>query len=231
MRPCRRRLIDLAELADLPKHACIVKRAADFGDELCVRVGRTALAVCAGVLGYAQTAIDVGGVLCLVNGSIMRIICRGDVGGNAGGLGEHVARLFALCLREVSDEVTHVLGVEARVAVAAGLFLIGEHSDDGLHRVLAVEDSFKCRVCANAVIVAVSADEAAVKADIHRLERRDELDLCGDEVASTMPYFSFKRRMMFSLYASLASSSRTGRLPMRMLRSSPVKAVPSGFVA
>ena len=31
-------LIDLAELADLPKHACIVKRAADFGDELCVRV-------------------------------------------------------------------------------------------------------------------------------------------------------------------------------------------------
>ena len=92
-------LIDLAELADLPKHACIVKRAADFGDELCVRVGRTALAVCAGVLGYAQTAIDVGGVLCLVNGSIMRIICRGDVGGNAGGLGEHVARLFALCAR------------------------------------------------------------------------------------------------------------------------------------
>ena len=175
-------LIDLAELADLPKHACIVKRAADFGDELCVRVGRTALAVCAGVLGYAQTAVDVGGVLYLVNGSIMRIICRGDVGGNAGGLGEHVARLFTLCLREVSDEVTHVLGVETRVAVAAGLFLIGEHSDDGLHRVLAVEDSFKCRVCADAVIVAVSADEAAVKADIHRLERRDELDLCGDEV-------------------------------------------------
>ena len=112
----------------------------------------------------------------------MRIICRGDVGGNAGGLGEHVARLFALCLREVSDEVTHVLGVEARVAVAAGLFLIGEHGDDGLHRVFAVEDRFKCRVCADAVIVAVSADEAAVKADIHRLERRDELDLCGDEV-------------------------------------------------
>lgn len=45
-------LIDLAELADLPKHACIVKRAADFGDELCVRVGRTALAdVRQGVLG------------------------------------------------------------------------------------------------------------------------------------------------------------------------------------
>ena len=54
-------LIDLAELADLPKHACIVKRAADLRDELCVRVGRATLAACAGVLGYAQTAIDVSG--------------------------------------------------------------------------------------------------------------------------------------------------------------------------
>ena len=68
-------------------------------------------------------------------------------------------------------------------ADGADFFLVGKQAAAGVFgRFVNAEDRIDGSICANAVIVAVSADEAAVKADIHRLECRDELDLCGDEV-------------------------------------------------
>ena len=93
--------------------------------------------------------------------------------------------LHAGILGEVVDEILEVGGVEAGVSVGADLLFVGEDRDGGVGRGLTlchVEVRDCGRIGADLIVMAVGADHAAVKADVHGLVCRDEFELGGLEI-------------------------------------------------
>ena len=91
--------------------------------------------------------------------------------------------LQALGGGQIRHKIVEILRGQARVAHAANLLLVRQHRNSGVLRRLALEDSLQSRVSAHPVVVAVGADHAAVKANVHRFEGRDKFQLGGDQVA------------------------------------------------
>ena len=84
---------------------------------------------------------------------------------------------------QICHKIVEEFRGQARVAHTADLFFIRQHCDGGILGSLALEDSLQRGIGAHAVIVAISADHAAVKADIYRFESRHEFQLGRDQVA------------------------------------------------
>ena len=93
-----------------------------------------------------------------------------------------MARFKALGLCEVGDKIAQEFGVEASVAVAADFLTVRQNGENGVLRVFCSQNGRKGRVGAYAVVVAVSANHAAVKANIDCFGRRNELDVSGKKV-------------------------------------------------
>ena len=75
------------------------------------------------------------------------------------------------------------MGGHARRADAADLLLIGDDAAEGVfRRALIIEHRHHRRIRADAVVVAVGQNHAAVKAHIARLARRNDLKLRGEEI-------------------------------------------------
>lgn len=74
------------------------------------------------------------------------------------------------------------LGLHAGHALGADLLLVGEDADGGLLRRFELQDGRELGVGADAVVMAVGADHAAVKAQVPRVGGRDGLKLSGDEI-------------------------------------------------
>ena len=67
-------------------------------------------------------------------------------------------------------------------AIGADLFLIGEDADAGLFRILNIEYRLQLGIGADSVVMAVSADHRAVKADFGHIIGGDSNQLCGEEI-------------------------------------------------
>ena len=78
--------------------------------------------------------------------------------------------IFPGGFREVRDEITKIRRIQAGVALGADFLFIRKAGDERVIRVLDGENRFRRRIRADAVIVAVSADHAAVQTDVARRE-------------------------------------------------------------
>ena len=74
------------------------------------------------------------------------------------------------------------LGLHTGHALGADLFLVGEDAHGGLLRHVQLQNRGQFRIRADAVVMAVGADEAAVKAEVAGVRCRDGLQLGGDKI-------------------------------------------------
>ena len=175
--------IHAAQLAGLPQDVVVVQQVPNLAHELGGSIRGAALAAGAGVLDNAYALVQIAGVVGLISGSIGGVISGGHVSGEAGGLGQHIVAVHPVLLGQGVDKVPQIGGLQASVAGAAGLFLVGENGDDRLlGNLAAVEDGFQGGIGADPVIVAIGAYHAPVQADVHSLKGGHKLNLSGDEV-------------------------------------------------
>ena len=88
----------------------------------------------------------------------------------------------AEALRQIHEEVFQIGGAETRIAVAAGLLLVGEDGHGRVNGLLDVECRRECRIGANPVVMTVDTDQAAVKADLLSRECRYCLQLRREKI-------------------------------------------------
>ena len=74
------------------------------------------------------------------------------------------------------------LGLHTGHALGADLFLVGEDAHGGLLRHVQLQNRGQLRIRADAVVMAVGADEAAVKAEVAGVCRRDSLEFSGNKI-------------------------------------------------
>ena len=87
---------------------------------------------------------------------------------------QHVLGAAQICHKGVERA-----GLHAGYAVRADLLLVREDADRGLFRGHSVKNTCKLCIRADAVVVTVGRDEAAVKADVARLAGGDDFELGG----------------------------------------------------
>ena len=92
------------------------------------------------------------------------------------------AKVRSLRLAQALHKVLERLTLHAGHALGADLFLVGKDADSRLGGMLHVEDGGKLGIGADAVVVAVAADEAAVKSEVAHIEAGDDLQLRGEEI-------------------------------------------------
>ena len=174
--------VGLAKLGHLPHDAVAVEQPADAAHDLGRRVGRAALAAGAGVLAQAHAVVDIGRVAALIDLGEVGVVSGGDVGRDAEGVCKAVGQLDGLHSAERLHEVLKRLGLHTGHALGADLFLVGEDAHGGLLRHVQLQNRGQLRIRADAVVMAVGADEAAVKAEVAGVCRRDGLQLGGDKI-------------------------------------------------
>ena len=174
--------VGLAELGHLPEHAVVVHQLAHLADNLGAGVARAALAAGAGVLAQRHAVVAERGVALIVNIGKVRVVGRRHVRAQAEGVGKAVGQLHALRAAHIAHEPFKGLREHTGNTLRADLFLIGKDADGGLLGRNGVENACKLCVGADAVVVTVGSDEAAVKADVARLAGGHDLELGGDEV-------------------------------------------------
>ena len=96
---------------------------------------------------------------------------------------EHILQIHTLRLCEVADVVIEEVRLGTGVAVRSDFFLIGENRDRRVLRILGHKLRHECRIRADSVVLAVAADQRAVKADVARLCSRHKLDFRSREIA------------------------------------------------
>ena len=82
-----------------------------------------------------------------------------------------------------SDEIAQKIALHTRIAVAADLLFVSQIGDAGLLHILGVQRRHQSGISAHLVVVAVSADHAAVKTDVLCLEGRRKTQLGREEIA------------------------------------------------
>ena len=174
--------VGLAQFRHLPDNAVVVEQLADITHHFGGGVGCAALAAGAGVLAQAHAVVEIGAVAALVDLGKVGIIGSGHVGGQAEGMGEAGPQIGALGLAHVFHEPVEGLGLHAGHTLGADFFLVGEDTHGGALRDIQIEQGSQLGVGADAVIMAVGADEAAVKAQLPGLGGGDGFQLGGDEV-------------------------------------------------
>ena len=167
----------------MPADLFFVKKPAHFAHEFRAGVRRARFAAGAGVFCHDYAAVEVGGVFLFNHIRESGVKGGVHIRGQAAGAAEHVARLQPFHAGEIRDEIFEIGGVEAGVAIAARLLLIGEDGDRRIFRLFAGKGRHSGRVCAHTVVMAVAADHAAVKADVAHREGGHELKLRAEEIA------------------------------------------------
>src|SRR5699024_8462915 len=128
----------------LPQDVVVVQQVPNLAHELGGSIRGAALATGAGILDNAYALVQIAGVVGLISGSIGGVISGRHVSGEAGGLGQHIVAVHSVLLGQGVDKVPQIGGLQAGVAGAAGLFLVGENGDDRLlGNLAAVKDGFQ----------------------------------------------------------------------------------------
>ena len=174
--------VGLAHLGHLPEDAVVVHQLAYLADDLSACVARAALAAGTGILAQRHAVIDEGGVALVVHVGKVRVIGRRHICAQAEGVGKAVRKRDALRAAHVAHEPLKRLRQHTGHALGADLLLVREDADRGLLRGHSVKNTCKLCIRADAVVVTVGRDEAAVKADVARLAGGDDFELGGDEV-------------------------------------------------
>ena len=115
-------------------------------------------------------------------------------------------------------------------ALGADLLLVREDADRGLLRGHSVKNTCKLCIRADAVVVTVGRDEAAVKADVARLPAGTTSSSAEIKSSSVMPYCAFKYWRTLSLKRSEQSLSSNGFPPSSTFKLSLGMASLSGFL-
>lgn len=214
-------LVDLAELAYLPDDIILIKELSELADELGVGIRGVGLAARAGILCDNDSPVYERGVELVMDGLECGVNSRIDIRRKALGRSENISALESLSLCEILNKELKICGGKACIADGAYLLLVGQHGDSRVARGRAVESRHERGISADPVVVAVAADKAAVKADIRDSRCGHELKLRGEEIRLRDSVFSLRSFIILSFTRSLPSSLLKGRLPTRMLSSSP----------
>ena len=118
----------------------------------------------------------------------------------------------ALRVAEGGHDVFEIVALHAGDALRADLFLVGEDADGGLFGLVEREERGQLGEGADAVVMAVGADEAAIKADVAGVGRGDGFQLGGDEVLLGDAVFLVQQTQDFNLDAvgAVVIAERTG---------------------
>ena len=84
--------------------------------------------------------------------------------------------------RDIRDEIPQVGGLHAGVPLRPDLLLVGEDGHGREGRIPRLQDRGEGGIGADTVVVSVGADQAAVEAQVARLEGGDRLQLGGKEI-------------------------------------------------
>ena len=175
-------LVHLAQLAQLPDHFLLRKEPAQIGHQLGRRVTGAGLAPGAGELADAHAVVDLGLAALLGHIGVQGIVGVADVGREAEALFIAAAQGHTLALAQILHEAVKGGALHTADAVGAGLLLVGQDADAGALRVLHVEDGLQLRIGADPVVMAVAADEGAVKTHLAHVKSGDGGQLRGEEV-------------------------------------------------
>lgn len=153
------------------------------------------------------------------------VIARADIAAEHTAGGECAANeqvgIFACCVYKLCNSVFEIFAVHTGCADGADFFLVGKQAAAGVFgRFVNAEDRIDGSICANAVIVAVTYDHAAVKTEIACCTGGNNFQFGGEEVLFFDIVFSLSRARTAALTGSFSSSLR-GLLPMMMFSSSP----------
>ena len=146
-------------------------------------VGRAALAPGAGVLADGNAVVQLAVVPLVAGLRPVGVEGVGNVGGQAEGIGEAVGQLDALGIAQALHEMFKVVALHTGNTHRANLFLVGKDADGGLFGHVQREQGFQLGVGADPVVVAVGAEQAAVKTRLPAASRGNHRQLGGEEVA------------------------------------------------
>ena len=175
-------LVHLAQSCDLPDNACIIKGLADVTHDFGRSIGCAALAAGTGILADGDTVVQLRVVSALGNLGEVGIQSVGNVSGQAEGVCKAVFQLHALCVAQTAHEVLEVSTLHAGNAHGTDLFLVSQDADSGLGGGRNGEQSFQFCVCADTVIMAVSAEQASVQTYFTALAGGDNAQLGRQEI-------------------------------------------------
>ena len=165
----------------------LLEHAANLAEVFGVGVVGARLAASASELVEDHAAAEVGDVLLVVGAGVERIVGTRDIGREHLGVGEAAAQaelaVLAAGVHELCEDVLEEVRLHARGADAADLFLVDEQAARGaLARSIALKHGHEARVGADAVVLAVGEDHAAVEAEVARATGRHEDELSREEV-------------------------------------------------
>ena len=178
--------IDLAQLSGLEDNAAVIHDAADPAEVLGVGIVGAGFSAGAGELVEDQAVAQECGVLLLKDAGVERIEARADIRGkHAAG-----AQAAAQCKLAVLAGAVHQLrrcvleesGLHAGRADAADLFLVDKQAAGGVLGRAGLQDGFQGGEGADAVIMSVGSDHAAVKAAVAGGPGGNDLELGGEEI-------------------------------------------------
>ncbi len=136
------------------------------------------------------------------------VIARTDIAAEHTAGGECAANeqvgIVACCVYKLCNSVFEILAVHTGCADGADLFLVGKQAAAGVFgRFVNAEDRIDGSICANAVIMAVTYDHAAVKTEIACCTGGNNFQLGGEEVLFfDFVFFSLSRARTAALTGS-----------------------------
>ena len=93
-----------------------------------------------------------------------------------------MAALCSEAVCQIFQKIRQIRGAQTSVAVAAGFFLVRENRHCGVYRCFAVQQSTKCRISTNAVVMTIAADHTAVKSQFSNRKCRNGFQFCRQEI-------------------------------------------------
>ena len=180
-------LIDFAEFGSLEVDVCVIHQPAELAHVFGVGVVGTALAAGTGVLIEANAPAEVCRILAFKYACKIGVIARADIAAEHTAGGECAANeqvgVFACCVYKLCNSVFEIFAVHTGCADGADFFLVGKQAAAGVFgRFVNAEDRIDGSICANAVIVAVTEDHAAVKTEIACCTGGNNFQFGGEEV-------------------------------------------------
>ena len=116
-------------------------------------------------------------------------------------MGQAFAQTNALCVAEGGHDIFKIVALHTGDAFRADLFLVGEDADGGLFGLVEREERGEFCKSADAVVMAVGADQAAVESNVTGVRRGDSFQLGGDEVLLGDAVFLVQQTQDFDLDA------------------------------
>ena len=174
--------IGSAHVAGLPDDPGLGHDLPHPGDVLGRGIVGGGFSAVSGVLGHGHAAVDHGDIPPLIHIGEVGVEAGSHIGGQTLGVGLDRGEVAAQGGRDLCDQVCHQVALHTGVAVRSDLLLVGQDHHGGVSRGIRIEQGGQAGVSAHPVVVAIGADEGAVKAHIPCLLGRNGRQVSGEEV-------------------------------------------------